>query len=289
MDKFFTKFPNINYNGTVCKDVCRTVRLDPTSKKQVQLFHPYQIEAGLRPDHISEAYYNDSEMDWLIWLTNDLIDPYYNWYLSEQEFENFIVKKYGSIEAAVKKIKYYRNNWYKLEEIISVSEYNNSIAQVLKKYYTPQLNSYNKIISYKRKEEDWEINTNKIMSYNYSSNNSFYPGEIVDFKYLGNIVGGGEVVTSNTTSIIVQHISGNVSANSISTKIIIGEESKFSITVNNSIILQDNISKEEEIYWDQVTYYDCEHELNESRKNIYVINSEYSTDISEQIRLKLKE
>lgn len=288
MDKYFVKIPNIYYNGTLCKDISRSARLTEESRTQVSLFYPLTIDAGFRADNLAEAYYNDSEMDWLIWLTNDIVDPYYDWYLSEQEFESFIVSKYGEYSNAIKQIKFYRNNWSKLEETITPSYYENTLALDLKKYYTPNFGVGSKIIEYVRKKEDWTTNTNRIIEYTISSNIPFSNGEIIDIKSSGEVVGGGTVVTSNTSKVVIQHVSGNTFANSTITKTLFGETSNLTVNTNNSNTIQINITDAEAIYWDPVTMLDAEIELNESRKNLVIINEEYALDISEQLRLRLK-
>jgi hypothetical protein len=44
-------------------------------------------------------------------VSNDLIDPYYDWPLTQSEFDQYIVKKYGSMEVAmnINNANYYRN------------------------------------------------------------------------------------------------------------------------------------------------------------------------------------
>lgn len=289
MDAYFSKFPNIFYDGVLCKNITRNSRLTKESKDSINLYYPMSISTGMRPDNIADAYYEDAEMDWMIFLANDIIDPYYDWYMSEIDFDKFIVTKYGSYENSVKKIKFYRNNWYTLEEEITPSFYDNTLSNELKKYYTPNFGVNNKILSYKRIEEDWVMNTNRIIKYTHSSNVVFTEDEIVDLKYSGEIIGGGTVITSNTTTVTIQHVSGNTTANSSWTKEIIGETSGVTANTSNSEILQINISDDEAIYWEPVTYYDIEEELNESRKNIKVINKDYALDLSEKLRISLKE
>ncbi len=62
--------------------------------------YDYVIKDGERPDTIANAYYGDSNFVWLIFLANDVVDPYYDWPLTQQQFKDFIIEKYGSIEAA---------------------------------------------------------------------------------------------------------------------------------------------------------------------------------------------
>lgn len=289
MDKYFAKFQNMYYNGTLCKDISRSARMTEQSRKQASLFYPVTIDAGFRADNLAEAYYQDSEMDWLIWLSNDIVDPYYEWYLSETEFDNYIVEKYGDFPTAIKTIKFYRNNWNALDEVISTSHYDNTLALDLKKYYTPDFGAGNKIIRYVRKQEDWVTNTNRIIEYAHDANTPFTNSEFIDIKVSGEIVGTATVITSNSSHVIIQHVSGNTTANSTWTKTLIGETSGITANSNSSNTLQINLTDEESIFWEPITALDVEREANEARKNLYVINNEYALDVSESLRLKLRD
>jgi hypothetical protein len=44
--------------------------------------------------------YEDETLDWIIYITNNIIDPKYDWPLGYKEFNNFVIKKYGSVENA---------------------------------------------------------------------------------------------------------------------------------------------------------------------------------------------
>lgn len=291
-EKYFKKFPTTVYNGVNCVDITKRVALNPEIRDNIDLYYPIEVEAGFRPDALSEAYYEDSELEWLLYLSNQIVDPYYEWYISEKNFADLIIKKYGSIATAQEKIKYYRNNWYTDSNEITVSQYNNTIDQTTKKYYEPIFGPKNKIISYRRKQKDWVMNTNKILQYTISLANSevgFTNGEIVDIKSSGEIVGGGEAVVANSTHLIVQHVSGNTSANSTATKTIIGESSAANGTANAVTTLQENITNSEIVFWSNVSYYDWELEKYESRKYVDVVDESMVIDISEEVTLKLNE
>jgi hypothetical protein len=51
--------------------------------------------------------YGDERLDWIIMLTNELHDRYYEFPLSQSEFEEFIKKQYGSQGAAQNTVHHY--------------------------------------------------------------------------------------------------------------------------------------------------------------------------------------
>jgi len=287
LDAFFRKLPTIAYGNVVIKDISRSSRFSESGRKQGSLFYPVEIEAGFRPDALADAYYGDAEMDWLIWLANNITDPYYQWYLSENEFDDFINEKYGSYEASVKTILYYQNNWGTSEETLTVSFFNNTLAPALKKYYTPRFAENHKIIDYVRRQEDWTMATNRIVSFVLTDNTAFTNGELLQIWHGGEQVGLGTVITSNTSQVLIQHVSGNTTANSTFSQTLIGETSNVQANSAQSNIVEISISDAEAVYWSAVTAYDWEVGRNESRKDLLVINSQYAPQISEQLRKQL--
>ena len=90
---YFQRFPIIAYANVECRDLTRRVRIDQEIKTNIDLYYPAELEAGFRVDNLSEAYYGDSQLDWMIYLMNDIVDPYYDWYISEIDFNDFIITK----------------------------------------------------------------------------------------------------------------------------------------------------------------------------------------------------
>lgn len=289
MDLYFIKFPQMYYSNTVCKDITRRVTLPDNVSLNSSLFYRYEVKFSTRPDVISENYYEDSTLDWLIFLNNGIIDPYYGWTMNDDEFDSFIEKKYGSIEIAKKKIKFYQLNWPTDETEISVSYFNNNLPGQLKKYYSPIFSNFDTIMSYKRKKEDLTINTNRILEFSLSSisGNGFSVGEIVDIynPSQSQVIGGAEVIFSNNSVIKVHNISGNTSA----TNKVKGETSNTLATISSTLLLNKNIPDDEIVFWSPIYFYEYEMQINEKNKNIYLLKKEYSSEISEAIKNKLQE
>jgi len=289
MDTYFVKFPAFYYSNVVCKNITRRVTLPENISLNSSLFYRYDVKFATRPDVISDNYYGDSGLDWLIFLNNGVIDPYYGWTMNDEEFDGFIEKKYGSIETAKKKIKYYQLNWPTDESEISVSYFNNNLPGQLRKYYSPVFSNFENILSYKRKKEDLTINTNKIIEFSLSSvtGNVFSVGEVVDIynPSQSQIIGGAEVSFANTSIIKVQNISGNTSP----TNKVRGETSNTIATISSTLLLKNNIPDDESVFWSPIYFYDYEMERNEKNKNIYLLKKEYSPEFSEAIKNKLQE
>ena len=69
-------------------------------KNKIVTLYPYRVEDGDRPDIIATLYYGSPSFTWLIFMINDIKDPYYDWPLTTIEWESFMKAKYGTLEAA---------------------------------------------------------------------------------------------------------------------------------------------------------------------------------------------
>jgi hypothetical protein len=108
--RYFENFPRINYFNVVAPNITlRTAFLDKL-KLSSSVFYPYTVEDGETADAIASWYYGKSEYDWMIYLANDIIDPHSQWPKSNLQFEDYIIKKYGSTQAAQSQIVFYRRN-----------------------------------------------------------------------------------------------------------------------------------------------------------------------------------
>ena len=110
MAGFFSYLPKIEYTPTrtqfqftnqdfvVAANIFKGLSLD-NSVYATDLFTELQLKDGLRPDQVSEAVYGDPNYDWVVLLTNKIIDSKNDWPLSNDEFEKFIYKEYENPHA----------------------------------------------------------------------------------------------------------------------------------------------------------------------------------------------
>jgi hypothetical protein len=137
MSQYFSAFPYINYSGINAKNITLRANISNSFKQISTNFYNYTIKDGETADALAFDYYGDPNYIWAIYLANNIIDPYYEWPLSSIEFDNFIINKYGSTEAARNTISYYKK--------IPVDYYvnTNTNAFILASLYDPLVNGYN--------------------------------------------------------------------------------------------------------------------------------------------------
>lgn len=94
MSAYFEYFPVVNYNGTRVRDISRRNRLASNTLSNPFILLPYTVKEGERAEDIAYYYYGSVDYVWLVYLANNILDPYHQWPLSDQDFNNFIISKY---------------------------------------------------------------------------------------------------------------------------------------------------------------------------------------------------
>lgn len=293
-DNYFAKFPVINYNNYLAVNITQRSIVTQDAFKNPYLFYKYDLSQGERPDQFSDRYYNDQFMDWVLYVGNKVTDPYYGWYMSDKDLNAFLVKKYNTdINNLQSKIAFYRNNWYENDTKISTSEYA-ALSNTVHKYWQPYYNHSTLIAGYQRVKEDWVVNTNAMRKYTANSSTfaNFKTNEVVNITFDTLHKGKGQVVSANSSSIILQNITGTSLANSTvvisGSSYLTGKESSANAAFGTAVSIANNIPLEETIYWSAVSIYDSEREKNEQHKSIDVLDSSYSKRISNELTKLMK-
>jgi hypothetical protein len=282
--KFFNKLPIISYNGQVARNFLARARLTEQTRNNHNLFYPYTVTEQDRIDHISHKYYDDSDYMWMIYLANDIVDPYFDLYLNDTNFDRYITDKYGSIANAQQQIVYWRNNWETDDTELSLSGFE-SLPDYAKKYYGPKVDRYNNAYSYERKQEDWIVDTNQIVSIVVEATGTFTIGEkVTQTATVGGITANAVVTFANSTQISLKHVVGEVLAsNSTVTTTITGLSS--GATANaQSLSVQYAIPETEAVFWSPVSYYDHEAENNARKKTIQLIDTRLKGEVERELK-----
>ncbi len=110
---YISRLPNENSFGdyTEVKNLFKRVKLRPEIFSDGTYFQRYQVIDGERPDFIANKIYGDSKYDWVVLLSNNIINWETEWPLSNSSFYNYTVSKYGSEE------KVYGTHHYETREV----------------------------------------------------------------------------------------------------------------------------------------------------------------------------
>ena len=276
MSKYFDRFPLTEYNGETVRNILAKVDLSEQTKKDIYTYFEFSLQEGLtRPDILSNNYYSNPEFDWVFYLTNNVVDPYYAFYMERDNFVKYIEKKYGSEQAAKEKIAFYRNNWYLLEDSsISNTSYD-MLDPTLQKYYKPILSNTQQVVRYERIDQDWTRSTNAVVELTVE--------EISEFAI-------GDKITQSTTSAVIRSIDeGNkiLIVHHLTGAFVEGGLGDTSIT--NVNLIHRSILEAEQAFWTAVSFYDFEEEENEKKKQIFVLPKEYLSKFDSEFKEKISQ
>lgn len=95
MTRYFENFPTIEYEGQRVKDITRRNQFTKLVSTNPLLYMPYTVREGERPEDIANFYYGSTDYTWLVYVSNNIIDPYHQWPMSEADFNNYLIEKYG--------------------------------------------------------------------------------------------------------------------------------------------------------------------------------------------------
>lgn len=285
---YFNKFPLINYNGHMAVNLLTRAQISPQTRAQKTIYYPYTIRDYDRADTLSENYYDSPEYSWLIWMTNDMIDPYYDYPLSDEDFDAYVTDKYGSIANAYRQIKYYRTKWSNEEAITSISAYN-ALNDSFKKYYDPVVDVNYTITGYKRKRSDIAANTNKVIQVELTgpaTGARFIKGEeiykVSDSSVYANLshVNTPYLDDEISTAFSLQHVVGEFQVGDQ----VAGRTSGSTRYIGSLSVIAETLASTEAAYWEPVSCYDYEYELNQKKKEIKLIDSRYRNQVESELQ-----
>ena len=105
MSNYFRKLPNLDYPSLLknresnvdyiqTKNLFRRVKIREDLFANFMQFDKYEIIADERPDNVSEKVYGRDDLDWVVLLSNNIIDINNEWPLSQLQLNLFLDNKY---------------------------------------------------------------------------------------------------------------------------------------------------------------------------------------------------
>ena len=108
---YFEKFPDLIYSldgkqtSFVINDIFRRVKADAQNLLTATAYDEYDIQEGETPEIVAHRIYGNADLHWVILITNNIIDPRWDWPLTNEQLRNYITDKYGAGNEYA--IKYY--------------------------------------------------------------------------------------------------------------------------------------------------------------------------------------
>tara|TARA_Y100001937_G_C7019626_1_gene284772 strand:+ start:32 stop:733 length:702 start_codon:yes stop_codon:yes gene_type:complete len=114
---YFQELPNISYTSLlsarnkvedeiIVKNLFKRSKLRTDVDQAITAFNYYYVEDQQRPDILAQELYGNSELDWVILTTNNIINVRDQWPLNHNDLQTYMLDKYGS-EQNILGIKHY--------------------------------------------------------------------------------------------------------------------------------------------------------------------------------------
>lgn len=143
---FFNNFPKITYNGVTARNILLKSALVSEVFSSADAFYPYIVREGYRPDTVSNKVYNTPFLDWLVYYSNVIVDPYYEWPLDSADFKAFLEKKYG-------------DTMYSLMNTIHHYKYtgvtNETAQDIARKSWNMSVDTHDRMVGYGEDTSGW--------------------------------------------------------------------------------------------------------------------------------------
>jgi len=121
--KYFRYVPNFDYVSRLSgsqsisdyvqtKNLFKRVKLSDEIFEDLTFFTKYKINAEDRPDNVAYKIYDDANLDWLVMLSNNIINYESEWPMDQVSYNNYLLSKYGSYENV------YKTHHYETQEIL---------------------------------------------------------------------------------------------------------------------------------------------------------------------------
>ena len=106
---YFRQVPNLEYvnrtkgnssisDYTNVKNLFKRGRIRPDIFGNLSFFTKYKIIGDDRPDNVAYDVYDDPTLDWVVLLSNNILNVQTEWPLSQTSLHDVLIKKYGSDE-----------------------------------------------------------------------------------------------------------------------------------------------------------------------------------------------
>ena len=83
-------------NYKLLPNILRRVKLRSGIRSGAFLFDSYDVKDGERPEDVAYKWFGDAKYHWIILMTNNVTDRYYQWPLTQPQFQEHLADKYGA-------------------------------------------------------------------------------------------------------------------------------------------------------------------------------------------------
>ena len=130
MSSYFQRVPDFNYVSRLpdskigdyirVKNLFKKGKLREDIFQNLAFFEKYKIVGDDRPDNVAFEVYNDSSLDWIVLLSNNILNVQSEWPLPQTDFDRFVLDKYGDYDTLYNGIHHYETTEVKNTQGVTI-------------------------------------------------------------------------------------------------------------------------------------------------------------------------
>ena len=152
MSNYFRQVPEFDYvsrlPGANIGDYIRVKNLFKKGKiredifQNLSFFEKYKIIGNDRPDNVAFEIYGDSKLDWVVLLSNNILNIQTEWPLPQTDFDRFLLDKYDDYDTLYNGIHHYETEEVKNSRGVTIVPAGLEVPEKIKDETTNQLVPY---------------------------------------------------------------------------------------------------------------------------------------------------
>ena len=101
---------------SLVKNLFKRAKLREDIYQDLAFFSKFDVLGDDRPDNVADLIYGDPTLDWVVLLSNNIVNVQSEWPLSQADFNRYITEKYGTEENLYSGIHHYESREVKAND-----------------------------------------------------------------------------------------------------------------------------------------------------------------------------
>ena len=101
---------------SIVKNLFKRAKLREDLFQDLTFFTKYSIIGDDRPDNVAHEVYGDATLDWVVLISNNIINIQSEWPMSQADFHTYVTEKYDSEEILYSGIHHYKSREVKASD-----------------------------------------------------------------------------------------------------------------------------------------------------------------------------
>ena len=130
MSSYFQRVPDLNYVSRLpdakigdyirVKNLFKKGKLREDIFQNLAFFEKYKVIGDDRPDNVAFEVYDDPSVDWIVLLSNNVLNIQSEWPLPQTDFDRFVLDKYGDYDTLYNGIHHYETEEVKNSQGVTI-------------------------------------------------------------------------------------------------------------------------------------------------------------------------